>query len=214
MHFMIIGGGWISINVAKMLSTAVDRLTIIEKDPQVCEKVSNILAAYVFNADGTDVNTLRAADIDKTDGLLVLTRDDVTNLEICKVAKTTFSVPYILTLVNHIENSEQFRQLGVDVVEISPIILSSIQDRLKLLTKQLVFLDEQRNIAILELRVAEDSPLIGKGTDFFKKIGVIPLMLYRDGMRSSLSDNIVLQANDIVFVGGDKKKMDNFLYVY
>jgi len=160
MQLIIIGGGWITRNVAKMLSTTVDKITIIDKDPQVCDKVSKMLAIYVFNADGTDIETL--AGIDKADGLIVLTRDNGINLEVCNLAKRSFQVPYVLSIVNHMENVEQFKQLGVDIVETPPIILSSLQDRLKLFSKQLIYLDEDRNIAIAKLTITGDSQLIGK----------------------------------------------------
>lgn len=212
MHLIIIGGGWITRNVAKMLSTTVDKITIIEKDLQVCDKVSKILAAYIFNADGTDIETLKVAGIDKADGLVVLTRDDNTNLKVCTLAKQDFQIPYVLSLVNHMENVEKFEQLGVNIVETPPIILSSLQDKLKLFSKQLIYLDEQRNIMIAKLIVTEDSQLIGKSHETLQKMGVIPLMIYRDGMRSFFSDDIILQANDIIFIGGDRKKIDNFLY--
>ncbi len=80
---MIIGGGNIGLNLAKMLETNFQdaRVRIIEKDKKRAEEIANELSSsIVINGDALDEDILKEANLEESETVLALTNDDEDNL--------------------------------------------------------------------------------------------------------------------------------------
>ena len=79
---IIIGGGNIGLNLAKLLETNFEgvRVKIIEKDKSRAEQIATELSSSILiNGDGLDEEILKEANVNESETFLALTNDDENN---------------------------------------------------------------------------------------------------------------------------------------
>ena len=85
---MLIGGGRVGYKMATALEKRSIKTKIIEKDPQVCQKLAeNLDRVMVLQGDGTDQNLLIEENIQDMDMVITLTDDEETNILSSLLAK-------------------------------------------------------------------------------------------------------------------------------
>ena len=87
---LIIGGGNIGFNLAKMLEAGFEgaRIKIIEKNKARAEEIANELSSsIVINGDALDEEILKEANLDESETVLALTNDDENNIMACVLAE-------------------------------------------------------------------------------------------------------------------------------
>jgi len=171
MYIVIVGGGKIGYQLAKMLSSSKHEVALVEKQPAICaeiaEELNNVL---IIEGDGSESSYLEDAGIKKADVLVAATGDDEDNIVICQLAKEYFHVPRTVARVNDPKNEPIFDELGVDIPINSTAIIAriieeetSLDDFINLMTVQ------KGKLAIVRVDLMEDSPVTNK------KIGKIKL---------------------------------------
>ena len=91
-NVLIIGGGNIGLNLAKMLEENFQelRVKIIEKDKKRAEEIANELSSsIVINGDALDEDILKEANLEGSETVLALTNDDENNMMACVLAEKT-----------------------------------------------------------------------------------------------------------------------------
>ena len=84
---VIIGAGEVGFNLAKSLSRENHEITVIDNDPQKCQRVKNNLDVHVIEGDGASQRILQRIDMKHIDYLLALTRIDEINLVCSRISK-------------------------------------------------------------------------------------------------------------------------------
>ena len=82
-NILIIGGGNIGLNLAKMLEANFEnvRVKIIEKNKKRAEEIaSELSSSIVINGDALDEDILKEANLEDTETVLALTNDDENNM--------------------------------------------------------------------------------------------------------------------------------------
>lgn len=87
MKVAIIGAGKLGIKITEALLSIGVEVTLIDKNNEVLEKVSNRFDLLTVNANGKDVSTLREIKVQGYDHLISVTSDDEKNMVICRFAK-------------------------------------------------------------------------------------------------------------------------------
>ncbi|WP_336327190.1 potassium channel family protein [Halovenus sp. HT40] len=85
-QIIIVGGGRVGRHSAAKLTDDGFMVTVIEKDPAMCEQFPNPLAGRVIEGDGTELATLEEANAETADIVVALTDDVQTNLSVCELA--------------------------------------------------------------------------------------------------------------------------------
>ena len=80
MKIIIAGGGKVGYSVAETLSAEGHDITVIDRDPQVIEHVSNTLDVICVLGTATSHETLRDAGAADADLLLAATQQDEVNM--------------------------------------------------------------------------------------------------------------------------------------
>ena len=83
---IIIGAGQVGSSIASDLDDTHD-VVIIERDPERAEELNYSLDVLAIEGDGTAVDTLEEAGIDKADMVIASTDNDETNIVACSTAK-------------------------------------------------------------------------------------------------------------------------------
>lgn len=116
---MIMGGSKIAYYLAKMLMSTGISVTVIEKNPAICEEFSETLPkAIIINGDGTDQELLLENGLKSVDSFVALTGMDEANILISSFAASQ-NLPQVIAKVNRDELIPLAEQWGLDCI-ISP----------------------------------------------------------------------------------------------
>ncbi|WP_366921511.1 TrkA family potassium uptake protein [Metallumcola ferriviriculae] len=163
MRITVIGGGKVGYYLVKTLLDHKHKVTLIEKDPDRAQKIADELGVLVIKGDGSDLNTLKEAEVDLAKVLVVVTGKDEDNLIAVQVASENFSIPRIIVRVNNPKNEEVFQRLGIETTVSSTgtiaglIEKEAVTDEIKTL---LTF--ERGSMTIVEATIRADSPVVDK----------------------------------------------------
>lgn len=113
---MIVGGGKITLYLAKMLDNLGIAVKIIEKNPERCRELSEQLPnAVIINGDGSDEAFLREERLDTMDSFVALTNLDEENILLALLAKKKVSRK-VVTKINREQLNEVIHNLELDSV--------------------------------------------------------------------------------------------------
>jgi trk system potassium uptake protein TrkA len=116
MFVVVVGSGGAGAYLSSKLTSEGHKVTVIDINSDALEdltkKVPSVLTVV---GDGSRLETMRKARIEKADVLAVLTGTDEKNLSIAMLAKNEFRVPRIVARVNDPKHEWLFdKQSGVD----------------------------------------------------------------------------------------------------
>jgi trk system potassium uptake protein TrkA len=112
-RIMILGGGKIGRGLASELEKQID-VTLIESNREKSVKIaSELKRAAVFQADGTEIDTLAREGILNMDAFVAVTSDDETNIISCLLAKH-LKIQKTIALVNKPTYLPLMPVIGID----------------------------------------------------------------------------------------------------
>lgn len=101
---VIVGGGRVGRHTAAELTNR-HTVTIIEQDPDRCDRFPGYLAHRIIQGDGTEIETFERANPSLAGVIAGLTNDTQTNLAICRLAREF--APRARTLLRVARDGEQ-----------------------------------------------------------------------------------------------------------
>lgn len=112
------GAGRVGINLANALIKAGFDITIIEKDPELCNHASGTLDALVICGNGTDLKILDEANVSDADAFVAATGNDEANLLACILVKE-FKPKKVIARISDPAHEDAFHKVGIDAT-VSP----------------------------------------------------------------------------------------------
>jgi len=201
-YLIVVGAGKVGVNLVRELEGQDHEVTLIERSRPRYLAVEQEFEHRVQFGDASELWVLERAGIGRADMVIAVTGDDEDNILICQVAKEKYGVARIIARVNNPRNRDHFDLLGISpVVSATGLILNLIEHEVP--HHRLVrLLDlESEKIEIIELRVAEDSPVAGR------RIGEIEtpdrtlvITILREGTGFVPDADTVLQKGDDILV--------------
>ena len=116
MYIVIVGCSEAGYYLARALVTSGHEVSVIERDLDRYQLITEDLGIVALLGDGADTDMLRKAGAERADVVVALTGVDATNLVVCQTVQHIFQTPRTLTLVKDPKNEPVFEELGVDVV--------------------------------------------------------------------------------------------------
>ena len=163
MYIMIVGGGRLGYYLTQALLDEGHEILLVEKDPSICDTINSQLGSVCLRGDGCEAATLEQAGTGRADMLIAVTGDDEDNLVACQVAKYKFKVPRTIARVRKPRNEYIFKKLGVDVtVSSTTLILEQIEHEVPSHALTHLLAIEDRGVEIVEIRIPDDAPTVGK----------------------------------------------------
>jgi len=121
---LIIGAGRIGRHLALRLEKHGISVKIIDKDPERCQCLANLLKkGSVFCGEGTDVDLLTEEGVGEADAVVCLTDDDKLNLLLALLAKE-LGCKKTIVRVGRTEYIPLLEKVGVDVI-VSPRLITA-----------------------------------------------------------------------------------------
>ena len=122
-YTIIIGCGRLGANLANELSEGGSNVLIMDKDKSSFRKLSSAFGGLSVEADGTDFNALKEADIEKADAVVVVTNNDNINIMVAQIARYVFHVKHVIARLYDPERECVYQELGIDTI--CPAVLSA-----------------------------------------------------------------------------------------
>ncbi len=160
MKVAIAGAGSVGTAIASDLHANGHDVLVIERDPDLVERLRPTLDVTWIAADACEVSSLDAAGLATVDVVVAATGDDEDNLVISLLAKQEFAVPRVVARVNHPKNQWLFNESwGVDVSVSTPQLLTALVEEAVSVGSLVRLLQFQGGAAhLVEITLAEDSP--------------------------------------------------------
>ena len=165
---LIVGGGNIGFNLAKILEDDTDgagvRVKIIEKNKARAEYIANALNnTIVINGDGLDEDILKEANVEESETILSLTNDDEDNIMVSVLAEKNNPNKRTIALVNKQNYSLLQSSLKIDdLVDPRLTTISTILKHVHKGTIETVYTLLDGEYEFIEAEVLETSELISK----------------------------------------------------
>lgn len=123
-NVIILGGGRIGYYLAKILEKKPVSVKVIDKDLEVCRKISSELNdTLVLHGDGTDISLLEEEDTGKADMFIAVTNDDKVNLLVSLLAKH-LGAKKTAAQIRRSDYVPLIEKVGIDVA-VSPRMLTA-----------------------------------------------------------------------------------------
>ncbi|MGE5554397.1 MAG: potassium channel family protein [Betaproteobacteria bacterium] len=163
MFVVVVGGGKVGYYLTKTLLSRGHEVTVIEKVPELCERIVNDMGIRAINGDGTDPAILAGADTDRADVIAAVAGHDEENLVVCQVAKKNFQVPRAVARINNPKNERIFTMLGVDAaISGTAILARAIEQEIDMADLRTLLTFKHGELEIVEAEVTTFSPLVGR----------------------------------------------------
>lgn len=121
-YTVIIGCGRLGANLANTLSEEGENVLILDQNKDSFRKLSSSFGGLAVEGDGTELETLKAADVQRADTVIAVTNNDNINIMIAQIAKECFSVKKVISRLFDPERECVYQELGIDkcVFQIKP----------------------------------------------------------------------------------------------
>jgi trk/ktr system potassium uptake protein len=200
MRVAIAGAGNVGLFIANDLQAAGHDVLIIEQSPTVAQRAQAADGVEWHVADACEVNSLRAAGLDRCDVVVAATGDDEDNLVVSLLAKQEFAVPRVIARVNHPKNEWLFNEnWGVDLSVSTPHLITALVEEAVTVGRLVRILQfEGGQARLVEVTLAENSPVIDRAlrdVDVPRNATIVAIV--RD-------EHVVMPRGDSVFEAGDE----------
>jgi len=167
MKVIIAGAGEVGFHLAKLLTMEGHALTVIDKDPDSLQQISQHLDLEVLEGSSTSINMLTSAKVQKADLVIGVTNSEDVNITTCIMAKHLGAKRTVARISNveFLTSKEKLdmAQIGIDEL-ISPASLAARE--IKRLCKESALTDfidfDKGKLSLMGLKVEHDSLVAGK----------------------------------------------------
>ena len=113
MKIVVVGCGRVGAFLAGLLDKGGHEVTIVDLERSSFTHLPADFRGTTLLGNGTDLDILRQAGVDKADALLTLTQGDNRNLMAAQIAKEIFGVKHVIAKVNDPIRANTYRGQGI-----------------------------------------------------------------------------------------------------
>ena len=191
------GCGKVGVALISALVAEGHDVVVMDSKREVLDELTNQFDVMCLEGNGADCETLQEAGVDRTDLFIAVTGSDELNMLMCFLARRQGATHTIARIRNPQYNDKSLsfmrQQLDLSMV-INPELLTAqeLHHILKLPAASKVESFSRRNFEMVELRLREDSPLLGQ-----------KLMNLRERFRAKFLICVVQRGDEVIIPRGD-----------
>lgn len=211
MNITIVGGGKLGYFLTKLL--AEDKkynITVIEEQEELCRKIAEEFPrVIVIKGDGTSLDTLSDAKVDKSQFFIAVTGRDENNLISCQLAKKVYNVKRTIARANNPKNISVMKQLGVDnVISSTDIIAKIIENEVEIEPLSMLATLKNGQVIVFTATIQKNSVAANKKlTDIpFPKESIIGAVVREDGAFVPSGDTVLLPNDEVLVIISEEYK--------
>lgn len=213
MNVAIVGAGKLGLKVISALLGGDHSITVIDKDEEILNKISQQMDVMVVNGNGKSISLLKECGIDSFDFLLAATDRDEKNIVIASFAKK-LGCSKVIARVRDPEHMNQMEFIK-DTMHIDYLVnpdMAITMEIYKYLVEKYTLNDgifTSGKTALVQFHVKKMKQLIGLPMINVKK--VLPSMLIvaisRNGKIIIPHGKTVIESNDTIYLIGEKAEI-------
>ena len=162
MKIVIVGGGKLGYYLTRSLMDYGHEVVVIEKNKTNSMIIADELGANVICADGTEIDVLIAAGINKAECFVAVTGQDQDNLVAAQLAKEKFKIKKVIARANNPRNLEVLTRLGIEnAVSSTDIITRMIEQEIDRDELSLIATLNKGRAAICAIKVPKNANING-----------------------------------------------------
>jgi trk system potassium uptake protein TrkA len=201
-YIVVNGGGKVASYLARHLIERGHSVAVIEKRPQVADKLAIELPKHplIIVGDGCDVSFQEDAGVGHADVFAAVTGDDDDNLVSCQLAKTAFGVPRAVARVNNPKNEHIFNALGIEAISSTTIISRMIEEESTIGDIRTLATLRKGNMAVVEIQLPTDRCVVCDRAvkDLKLPVDCVLFAIIRGEAIMTVHGDTTLQAGDVV----------------
>ncbi|UPW01125.1 Trk system potassium transporter TrkA [Halorussus gelatinilyticus] len=216
MHIIIIGAGEVGSSIAASLADTHE-VVVVDMDGERVDALTYSLDVLAIQGDGTSLDTLEEAGVERTDMIIASTDRDETNLVACGTAKTVDD-PFTIARVKNVDYLETWQHaedrtaFGVDFMVCTNLLTAEdIVRVIGLPAARDVDPFVGGRVQMAEFEVGPESPVADqtvREADRFDSLTFAALL--RDGDVEIPRGETVIRASDKVVVIGSPESVQGF----
>jgi trk system potassium uptake protein TrkA len=216
MYVMIVGCGALGSRSAYSQLHAGHEVLLLDTDESRVATVQKSLGNIAMLGDATEEFTLYNAGIDRCDAFIATTGDDAVNLASCQLAKFTFGVETVVSIVNHSSDTNLFLTAGVDkVVSRTDVILANLAGTLLDHPMAELMRLNDRNEKLVSMKIPSNAQSVGnRFRDLALPYGIIiALIVSSVGSPFVPNEDTVILGGEEVIASCPAEALDELAYV-
>ena len=217
MKIIITGAGDVGYHLAKMLSSELQDIYLIDEDESRLNYVQSHIDIFPILGDAKSFDVLSEAKVEVCDLLIAVTSSEETNLLVSIMAKK-YGAKKTIARVSTLENlspsrQKMFADLGVDTI-ISPDVLAA--EEIERLIKKSAFTDniefEGGKLTVFGIAIGDKSELkdktVGESSYLNPNLSFKPIALHRNDGTIIVNGDTEILENDIVYFISTPESID------
>ncbi|EFW89814.1 potassium transporter peripheral membrane component [Haladaptatus paucihalophilus DX253] len=215
MRIVIVGAGEVGSSIAASLSDTHE-VVVVDRDGERVESLTYSLDVLPIQGDGTSLDTLRDAGIERADMVIASTDDDETNLVVCGTAKTVDD-PFTIARVKKVDYLQTWENADPGAFGVDFLVCTNLLTATDIV--RVIGLPAARDVdpfaggkvQMAEFEVRGDSPLAEqtiRQADRFDSLTFAAVIRDRDV--DIPRGETVIQADDKVVVIGSPESVQQF----
>jgi len=134
MKVLIMGCGRVGAQLANMLDLEGHEVTVLDMNDRSLKRLSSSFGGTALIGDGTDIETLKKAGIEKADAFVAVTQGDNRNVMAAQIAKHIFNINRVICRIYDPLRKELYEAVGLEAISPTTVFAQLLKD--KLLSKQ------------------------------------------------------------------------------
>jgi trk system potassium uptake protein TrkA len=208
MKIIITGAGDVGYHLAKMLSSELQDIYLIDEDESRLNYVQSHIDIFPILGDAKSFEVLSEAKVEVCDLLIAVTSSEETNLLVSIMAKK-YGAKKTIARVSTLENliparQKMFADLGIDTI-ISPDLLAA--EEIERLVKKSAFTDniefEGGKLTVFGIAIGDKSELkdktVGESSYLNPNLSFKPIAIHRNESTIIVNGETEILKNDIVY---------------
>ncbi len=115
-YTIIIGCGRLGADLANSLSNEGEDVLIMDENKESFRRLASNYGGLSVVGNGTDLEKLRDAQIDRANAVIAVTNDDNINIMIAQMARSIFNVERVIARLYDSECEIVYKELGIDTI--------------------------------------------------------------------------------------------------
>ncbi len=189
---------------------------MLDTDEARVDMVHKTLGNVAMLGDATEEFTLQSAGINRCDALIATTGDDAVNLAACQLAKFTFGVETVVSIVNDSTDTNLFLSVGVDsIISRTDIILANLAGTLLDHPMAELMTLNDRNEKLVSMKIPRNARSVGnRFRDLALPYGIIiALIVSNVGSPFVPNEDTVILGGEEVIASCPVEALDELAYV-
>jgi trk system potassium uptake protein TrkA len=123
MYVVIMGCGRVGARLAKLLVNAGHEVTVLDVNSSAFDRLGSDFPGTTIVGNGTDVDVLQNAGLDRADAFVAATQGDNRNIMASQIAQHIFNIQKVVTRIYDPIRMDTFQTLGLDAI--SPTVIGA-----------------------------------------------------------------------------------------